>query len=139
MTRKRIAEVPPSSPTHEHHRAPALEMAEHLNTATGFSTTRVKLHKLLLRKFDGDLSKWTSFRDSFESAVHQNPNLSEVDRFNYLTLMLEHNASRAIAGLSLTASNYNKAIAILKKRFGNKQVIINKHMEILFKSGTRHM
>ena len=38
--------TPPSSPTHEHHQAHALEMAEHLNTAPGFSTTRVKLPKL---------------------------------------------------------------------------------------------
>ena len=71
------------------------------------------------------------FWDSFESAVHRNPNISEVDKFNYLTSMLEHSTTAAIAGLSLTASNYNEAIAILKKRFGNKQVIINMHMEIL--------
>ncbi|XP_068712813.1 uncharacterized protein [Montipora foliosa] len=37
----------------------------------------------------------------------------------------------AISGLSLTASNYEEAIAILKKRFGNKQQIINRHMDIL--------
>ena len=37
----------------------------------------------------------------------------------------------AISGLSLTAFNYEEAIAILKKRFGNKQRIINRHMDIL--------
>ena len=37
----------------------------------------------------------------------------------------------AISGLSLTASNYEDAVAILKKRFGNKQQIINRHMDIL--------
>ena len=37
----------------------------------------------------------------------------------------------AISGLSLSASNYEEAIAILKKRFGNKQQIINRHMDIL--------
>ena len=37
----------------------------------------------------------------------------------------------AISGLSLMASNYEEAIAILKKRFGNKQQIINRHMDIL--------
>ena len=37
----------------------------------------------------------------------------------------------AISGLSLTASNYEEAIAILKKRFGNKLQIINRHMDIL--------
>ena len=37
----------------------------------------------------------------------------------------------AISGLSRTASNYEEAIAILKKRFGNKQQIINRPMDIL--------
>ena len=33
--------------------------------------------------------------------------------------------------VSLGASNYEEAIDILKARFGNKQQIINPHMEIL--------
>jgi len=40
-------------------------------------------------------------------------------------------ASDAISGLSLTSANYEEAIAILKKRFSNKQQIINRHMDIL--------
>jgi hypothetical protein len=40
-------------------------------------------------------------------------------------------AIEAIAGLALTADNYSAAIDILKKRFGNKQQIISKHMEQL--------
>ena len=75
-------------------------------TATVSSTTKVKLPKLSLKKFNGDESRWTSFWDSFESAVHRNTDLSDVDKFNYLTSMIEHSASEAIAGLSLTASNY---------------------------------
>ena len=45
--------------------------------------------------------------------------------------MLERSAAEAISGLSLGASNYEEAIDILKARFGNKQQIINRHMEIL--------
>ena len=101
------------------------------STVTTTGVTKVKLPKLSLKKFNGDVSKWTSFWDSFESAVHQNKDLSEVDKFNYLTSMIEHSASEAIAGLSLTVSNYEEAVTILKKRFGNKQTIVNKHMEIL--------
>ena len=39
--------------------------------------------------------------------------------------------AEAISGLSLTASNYEEAVAVLKKRFGNTQLIINKHMDAL--------
>ena len=40
-------------------------------------------------------------------------------------------AAESIAGLSLTNANYEEAIVILKSRFGNKQQIINRHMDIL--------
>ena len=36
---------------------------------------------------------------------------------------------QAVAGLKITAANYDEAVAILKKRFGDKQKIIDKHME----------
>ena len=42
----------------------------------------------------------------------------------------------AISGLSLTTSNYEGATAILKKKFGNKQQIINHHMDILVNVST---
>jgi len=75
--------------------------------------------------------KWTSFWDSYQSAIHLNSELTEVDKFNYLRSLLEHTAFDAIAGLTLSAANYQQAIEILRKRFGNKQVIISKHMDTL--------
>ncbi len=49
----------------------------------------------------------------------------------YACLNLERSAYEAIAGLTLSSANYAEAVAILKKRFGNKQLIISKHMETL--------
>ena len=92
---------------------------------------KVKLPKLTLRKFSGDPTAWTPFWDSYESAIHQNPDLSDIDKFNYLQSLVEHSAAEAIAGLTLSSSNYAEAITVLKKRFGNKQQLINKHMEAL--------
>ena len=34
-----------------------------------------------------------------------------------------------MTGLSLTDANYNAAVAILKKRFGNTQLIVNQHID----------
>ena len=34
------------------------------------ATTRVKLPKLSLKRFNGDLTKWSKFWDSFESSIH---------------------------------------------------------------------
>ena len=82
-----------------------------------------------MRKFDGGVSTWPTFWDAFESSIHKNPTLAPIDKFNYLNSLLMKPALDAISGLSLSASNYEEAIAILKKRFGNKQQIINRHMD----------
>ena len=89
----------------------------------------VKLPKLTIQKFNGDLTRWAPFWDAFESAIHNNPSLSDVDRFNYLKSYLESTAADSIAGLTLTSANYAEAISTLKKRFGNTQLIVNKHMD----------
>ena len=95
------------------------------------ASSRVKLPKLTIRPFNGELKAWTTFWDSFEAAIHKNGELSDVDKFNYLRSLLEHTAREAISGLSLTSADYGEAISILKKRFGSKQQIVNKHMDVL--------
>ena len=95
------------------------------------SCESVKLPKISLLHFRGNHMKWTAFWDSFESAIHRNEHLSKIDKFNYLRSLLEGTAYDAIAGLSLSAANYAEAVQILHKRFGNKQLIISKHMEAL--------
>ena len=93
--------------------------------------TKVRLPKLTLPHFNGNLTKWTAFWDSYESAIYGNDALSEVDKFNYLRSLLESPAFEAIRGLTLSSANYQDAISILKKRFGNRQLIVSKHMETL--------
>ena len=100
-------------------------------TSASSHSNKVRLPKLTIKPFNGKLTAWTPFWDSFNSAIHENPELSKVDKFNYLRSMVTHGALEAISGLTLTGANYDKAIEILWKRFGNKQLIINKHMEQL--------
>ena len=92
---------------------------------------RVRLPKITLRKYGGNPAEWTSFWDSYQSSIHNNPDLSDIDKFNYLRSLLERTAFDAIAGLTNSSDNYQQAIDILHKRFGNKQLIISKHMDIL--------
>jgi hypothetical protein len=84
-------------------------------------------------QFNGDLTKWNSFLDSFNSTIHENDDISIIDKFNYLHSLLEGKAARAIHGLPLTESNYSSAIEILKDRFSKPQAIISAHMDELLK------
>ena len=54
----------------------------------------VKLPKLQLRSVNGDLTKWTAFWELFESAIHSNTELSDVEKFNYINSLLERSAFR---------------------------------------------
>ena len=94
-------------------------------------TTKVRLPKITLRRFDGNPLQWTTFWDTFKSTVHDSPELTKIDKFNYLYSLLERSAAEAISGLALTSANYQEAIAILQRRFGDRQQIIGKHMETL--------
>ena len=102
-----------------------------LATPSSLITSHVKLPKLSIKKFNGDLMKWVTFWDSFDSSIHSNPSLSIGDEFNYLNSFLELTAAESITGLTLTSANYEEAVAILKRRFGNTQLIMNKHMDTL--------
>jgi hypothetical protein len=124
--------------------------SEFTSGAGGIPTTapfgHMKLPELSIKKFNGDLTKWTTFWDAFNSTIHENVRLTAIEKFTYLQSLLEPPASEAISGLALTSANYDEATTILKKRYGNKQLIINKHMESLMnleschgQSDTKHL
>ena len=71
------------------------------------------------------------FWEIFDSSVNSNPNLDKISKFSYLKVLLKDKASDAILGISLTSENYGEAVAILKSRFGEPQIVIQTNMDIL--------
>ena len=90
-----------------------------------------QLPKLTLPVFSGNPLMWQPFRDSFDSAVHNSPNLSKVQKFNYLRVQLQGDASRVIAGLPLTEDNYDDATELLSEWYGQPHEIVEVHMKAL--------
>lgn len=88
----------------------------------------VKLPKLVIEKYTGDISLWQHFWGQFETAVHRNPSLTKTDKFSYLRSYLTGAVANVVAGFPLTEANYDNAIQLLKKRFGRKDLVINAHM-----------
>ena len=110
------------------HTAPAV------TTTSSGAVSNVKLPKLTIAPFSGSLTDWMMFWDSYKTATEENPSLTEVERFSYTMCfrsLLRGPALEAISGLALTAANYKQAVAVLQKRFGDKQVIISRHMDEL--------
>ena len=91
----------------------------------------VKLPKLELRKFNGKIYEWQEFWDGFCSAIHENEELANVDKFKYLKSFLEEPARSVIAGMPITDAEYGTAIDLLKKRYARPLVIERTHINEL--------
>lgn len=48
-----------------------------------------------------------------------------MTKLNYLRALLDHKVRKTIEGLPLTAEGYNRALSILKERFGMEAEIVN--------------
>ena len=81
--------------------------------------------------FNGEPLAWSPFWDGFLAAVDGNERLAPVEKFAYLRGKLEGEALAVVAGLPLTNVNYPVAVDILRKRFGDKQRIIDAHNQAL--------
>ena len=90
-----------------------------------------RLPKLALPKFDGNPLNWQSFWDSYRTAVHDNPCLSNIQKLNYLRAQLYDEASKSIAGFPLTDANYLESIKLLQERFGQQHRVVSAHMQAL--------
>ena len=92
---------------------------------------RAKSPKLELKKFSGCPIDWPEFWDTFRSAVDDNEELSEVDKFSYLRHYLEDPAKKVISVFSLTEANYGKALELLQRRFAKPAAIRRAHINEL--------
>ena len=81
--------------------------------------SRVKLPRLTIPTFNGNIAQWRPFWDQFESTIHDNGQLRDVDKFKYLISYLEGEAKEAIAGIAVTSANYCRALNRLQERFGD--------------------
>ena len=101
------------------------------STKGGTKKVQVKLPKFNLRPFSGKIHEWQEFWDGFNSAVHQNEDLANVEKLNYLKGFLEEKARHVIAGIPTTDDSYETAINLLTKRFGKPNVIQRAHVNQL--------
>ena len=64
-------------------------------------TDDLRLLRMTIAKFSGDVLKWETFYESFTTAIHQ-PNINNVHKFNYLVGYLEGQAKRTVEGFKIT-------------------------------------
>ena len=88
----------------------------------------IKLAKLDVPIFKGDVMEWQTFWEQFSDLVHSKPQLFNPVKLAYLQQALKDGpARRTIEGLSGLASNYHGAITMLQECYDRPAYSI-KHM-----------
>lgn len=93
--------------------------------------TKIKLPKIDIPKFNGEYVKWREFSDLYCQLIHENVDLSEIEKFQYLKSNLMGEAIEPIRHLTMITENYNKAWELLRARFENNRIIVSRHLECL--------
>lgn len=96
----------------------------------------IKLPTLKLPTFAGEYDRWMLFKDAFQSLIHGNRKLTDVQKFQYLRSTLKDEALEVISGLNTSAENYIVAWNLLKDQYENKKLIINSHLSKLLEFPT---
>lgn len=89
---------------------------------------QLKLDRLTLPTFGGDLVEWTSFRDQFKDMVHDNDNLSNIVKFHQLRSHLKDAALDTVSGYKFSAQNYEAAWQDSNHRYNRTDNIIEEYI-----------
>lgn len=73
------------------------------------SNVHLRLPVINIPSFSGNISDWPSFRDSFVSLIHENEELSDVQRFHYLKSALRGSPAQTISAIQISQIGYTTA------------------------------
>ena len=87
-------------------------------------TRGVKLPKIDVPMFDGDILHWQTFWEQFSVAIHDRTNISDTEKLVYLRHSLKDGSAKSIIeGLSRSGEQYAEAIESLKPHYSRPQLI----------------
>ena len=92
----------------------------------------IKLPKIDVPTFDGNVMNWRSFWEQYEVAIHSKSQLTDPEKLAYLRQALQNGSARqVIEGLSGTGNNYTEAIDCLRKRYDKPRLLHHAHVRAI--------
>ena len=109
--------------------------ARKLRHSRDFSSTSlpdsrgVKLPKLDVPSFDGNMLNWRTFWEQYQVAVHTRSNFTDSEKLAYLRHAVKAGTAKSvIEGLFRSREHYTEAIACLKSRYDKPRLIHQAHV-----------
>lgn len=100
-----------------------------LNKSNNYDVLRKKLPALELMSFDGSPQKWVMFYENFSTLIHNNHNLSNAEKIQYLIGKLSGKALTVCAGIPPVASNYEILWNALKEKYQDNRTMATMYLE----------
>ncbi|XP_071578790.1 uncharacterized protein [Temnothorax nylanderi] len=97
-------------------------------------SSAVKLPKIALPQFSGDLSLWPSFIALYNTSIHENRQLSAIEKYQYLLASLKGKALNVIKNLPFSSDQYLIAYDSLLSRYRNKRKLADYHLNSMLDS-----
>ena len=92
----------------------------------------VRLPKLAVPTFDGNILHWRQFWEQFCVSIHNRPNLSNAEKLVYLQHALKDGSAKPIIeGLSQLGKQYTEAVDCLIARFDRPRLIHQTHVKMI--------
>ena len=99
-------------------------------TTSSTNSSGVRLPKLEVPTFDGDVLNWKNFWQQFQISVHDRSNLTNTEKLVYLQNSLKGGTARhTIEGLTKSGEHYDEAIECLKTRYDRPRIIHQIHVK----------
>jgi hypothetical protein len=93
-----------------------------INISAPEERSKVRWPQLTLPTFGGSILEWPNFWACFESAVHDKPNIEDIEKLNYLKGCLKGNVEREILP-HYKPDNYQIVVDFLTKKYGDDKTI----------------
>ncbi|XP_054706521.1 uncharacterized protein LOC129216335 [Uloborus diversus] len=109
-----------------------LESKSQISASINNEKSQLKLPKLELMKFGGEVKDWLCFWSQFKR-IHEHKQMEEGDKFQYFIQCMSPGtrAKEINDSYPPTAENYEKAIESLKARFGREELLVEYYVREL--------
>lgn len=85
------------------------------------SFDNIRLPKLSLPTFSGNITEWIAFKDLFNACVKSNTSLSNAQKLQYLKVSLKGEAYRIVQSIQISDDNFKIAWDLVNERYSNKR------------------
>lgn len=107
---------------------------EPINVQPPSSDCNLKLQKITIAPFTGNIKDWNVFIELFTSLVDKNLKFSNTEKLYYLTTLLRGEPLNLIKNLPLVGANYQVALDALKAQYSNRRQLATLYINEILKA-----